>query len=150
MFNPARQIRACAAKPLPCGIEWCAVLAYLSDRAEVQTPRCRQGNSMTTFDDRQQAFEAKFAHDNDLRFRILARRGKLIGLWAAEKLGKTGEVAEEYAKSVLLSDLEIPGDDDIIAKLLADLAPLGVGMNDIKSMLAEKLAQAEAQVAGDA
>jgi hypothetical protein len=105
---------------------------------------------MTTFDDRQQAFEAKFAHDNDMRFRILARRGKLIGLWAAEKLGKTGEVADDYAKSVLLSDLEIPGDDDIIAKLLADLAPLGVGENDIKAMLAEKLAQAEAQIAGAA
>lgn len=105
---------------------------------------------MTTFDDRQKAFEAKFAHDNDLRFRILARRGKLIGLWAAEKLGKSGEMAEDYAKSVLLSDLEIPGDDDIIAKLLADLAPLGVGENDIKAMLAEKLAQAETQVAGAA
>ncbi|MCU0890799.1 MAG: DUF1476 domain-containing protein [Sandarakinorhabdus sp.] len=105
---------------------------------------------MTTFDDRQKAFEAKFAHDNDLRFRILARRGKLIGLWAAEKLGKSGELAEDYAKSVLLSDLEIPGDDDIIAKLLADLSPLGVGENDIKAMLAEKLAQAETQVTGDA
>ena len=105
---------------------------------------------MTTFDDRQKAFEAKFAHDNDLRFRILARRGKLIGLWAAEKLGKSGELADEYAKSVLLSDLEIPGDDDIIAKLLADLSPLGVGENDIQAMLAEKLAQAETQVAGEA
>lgn len=102
---------------------------------------------MTTFDDREKAFEAKFAHDADLRFRILARRGKLIGLWAAEKLGKSGEMAEEYAKSVLLSDLEIPGDDDIIAKLLSDLKPLGVGENDIKAMLAEKLAQAEVQVA---
>lgn len=105
---------------------------------------------MTTFDDRQKAFEAKFAHDNDLRFRILARRGKLIGLWAAEKLGKSGEMAEDYAKSVLLSDLEIPGDDDIIAKLLADLEPLGVGENDIKAILAEKLAQAETQVTGAA
>lgn len=105
---------------------------------------------MTTFDDRQKAFEAKFAHDNDLRFRILARRGKLIGLWAAEKLGKSGEMAEDYAKSVLLSDLEIPGDDDIIAKLLADLGPLGVGENDIKAILAEKLAQAETQVTGAA
>jgi hypothetical protein len=105
---------------------------------------------MTSFDDREKAFEAKFAHDADLRFRILARRGKLIGLWAAEKLGKDGQAAEEYAKSVLLSDLEIPGDDDIIAKLHGDLKGLGVGVNDIRAMLAEKLAQAEAQVAGDA
>ena len=105
---------------------------------------------MSSFDDREKAFESKFAHDEELRFRILARRGKLIGLWAAEKLGKTGDTAEEYAKSVLLSDLEVPGDADIIAKLLADLKPLGVGENDIKAMLAEKLAQAEIQVAGAA
>jgi hypothetical protein len=105
---------------------------------------------MSSFEDREKAFEAKFAHDNDLRFRILARRGKLIGLWAAEKLGKSGEVADEYAKSVLLSDLEVPGDSDIIAKLLTDLQPLGVAESDIKAMLAEKLAQAEAQLAGDA
>ena len=105
---------------------------------------------MTTFDDRENAFEAKFAHDESLRFRILARRGKLIGLWAAQKLGKDGADAEAYAKTVLLSDLEIPGDDDIIAKLHGDLAGLGIGVNDIKAMLAEKLAQAEAQVAGAA
>lgn len=105
---------------------------------------------MTSFDDRQKAFETKFAHDEELRFRILARRGKLIGLWAAEKLGKDGADAEAYAKSVLLSDLEIPGDDDIIAKLHGDLAPLGVGVADIKAMLAEKLAQAETQVTGEA
>ena len=69
-------------------------------------------------------------------------------LWAAEKLGKDGQAADDYAKSVLLSDLEIPGDDDIIAKLHSDLAGLGVGVNDIKAMLAEKLAQAEAQISG--
>lgn len=103
---------------------------------------------MSSFDDREKAFETKFAHDEALKFRILARRGKLIGLWAAEKLGKSGEAAEDYAKSVLLSDLELPGDADIIAKLLDDLAPLGVGENDIKAMLAEKLAQAEVQVTG--
>jgi hypothetical protein len=105
---------------------------------------------MSSFDDREKAFETKFAHDEELKFRILARRGKLIGLWAAEKLGKSGEAADDYAKSVLLSDLEIPGDADIIAKLLGDLKPLGVGENDIKAMLAEKLAQAEVQVTGAA
>ncbi len=105
---------------------------------------------MSSFDDREKAFESKFAHDEELRFRILARRGKLIGLWAAEKLGKSGETADEYAKSVLLSDLEIPGDDDIIAKLLGDLKPLGVDEAAIKAMLAEKLTQAEIQVTGAA
>lgn len=104
---------------------------------------------MAMFDDREKAFEAKFAHDDEMRFRILARRGKLIGLWAAEKLGKDGEAAEAHAKQVLLSDLEIPGDADIVAKLLADLAPLGVGEGDIRAMMAEKLAQAEAQVMGE-
>ena len=63
---------------------------------------------------------------------------------------KDGQAADDYAKSVLLSDLEIPGDDDIIAKLHGDLAGLGVGVNDIKAMLAEKLAQAEAQISGAA
>jgi hypothetical protein len=105
---------------------------------------------MTSFDSREQAFEAKFAHDEDTKFRILARRGKLIGLWAAEKLGKSGESADDYAKSVLLSDLEIPGDDDIVAKLLGDLKALGVGENDIRAMLSEKLVQAQAQIAGEA
>lgn len=118
-------------------------LPYL-ERVKVQ-----ERKRMTSFDDREKAFEAKFAHDENMRFRILARRGKLIGLWAAEKLGKDGEIAEEYAKSVLLSDLEVPGDSDIIAKLLGDLAPLGVGEADIKAMLAEKLAQAETQISGD-
>ena len=105
---------------------------------------------MTAFDDRRKAFESKFAHDEEMRFRILARRGKLIGLWAAGKLGKEGAAADEYAKTVLLSDLEIPGDDDIIAKLAGDLAGLDVGVNDIKAMLAEKLAEAETQINGDA
>ena len=103
---------------------------------------------MTAFDDRRKAFESKFAHDEEMRFRILARRGKLIGLWAAGKLGKEGAAADEYAKTVLLSDLEIPGDDDIIAKLAGDLAGLDVGVNDIKAMLAEKLAEAETQING--
>ena len=105
---------------------------------------------MTTFDNRENAFENKFAHDAETRFRILARRDKLIGLWAAEKLGKDGAAAEDYAKSVVLSDLEAPGDDDIIAKLHGDLAGLGVGVNDIKAMLLEKLAQAEHQISGEA
>jgi hypothetical protein len=105
---------------------------------------------MTTFDNRENAFENKFAHDADTRFRILARRDKLIGLWAAAKLGKDGAAAEEYAKSVVLSDLELPGDDDIIAKLHGDLASLGVGVNDIKAMLLEKQAQAEHQISGAA
>ena len=65
---------------------------------------------MTTFDDRKDAFENKFAHDEELRFKAMARRNKLLGLWAAEKLGKSGAEAEEYAKSVVLADFEEPGE----------------------------------------
>lgn len=104
---------------------------------------------MTTFDERQRAFEARFAHDADARFRILARRGKLAGLWAAAKLGKTGEAADAHAREVLLSALEVPGDEDIIARLLADLAVLGVTRADVEAVLADTLAQAEAQMQGE-
>lgn len=124
-------------------IEHPARLPYLEGNKRPGEP------TMTSFDDRENAFEAKFAHDADARFRILARRDKLIGLWAAEKLGKDGAAADDYAKSVVLSDLEKPGDDDIIAKLHGDLARHGVGVNDIKAMLVEKLAQAEVQIGGD-
>ncbi|WP_310496244.1 DUF1476 domain-containing protein [Sandarakinorhabdus sp.] len=101
---------------------------------------------MTSFDDRENAFEAKFAHDADLKFRVLARRDKLAGLWAAEKLGLTGEAAMNYAKEVILSDLETPGDDDIVGKLLTDLAPLGVDSAAIQAELAVAEAEAVRQI----
>jgi hypothetical protein len=101
---------------------------------------------MTTFDDREKAFEARFAHDAALRFRVLARRGRLAGLWAAGRLGMTGEAADAYAGEVLLSDFEVPGDEDIIARLLADLAPLGVTRAEVEHVLADTLVEAEAQV----
>lgn len=100
---------------------------------------------MSTFDERESAFENRFAHDAETRFRILARRDKLVGLWAAAKLGKAGEDADAYAKQVILSDLEKPGDDDIIAKLVADL---GVDAEVIKAELASQLVIAEAQING--
>lgn len=76
---------------------------------------------MTTFDDRQRAAEAKFAHDADLRFKAEARRNRLLGEWAAGLLGLTGEEAKTYSISVVTADFEAPGDDDVLAKLLADL-----------------------------
>ena len=105
---------------------------------------------MSTFDERESAFENRFAHDAETRFRILARRDKLVGLWAAAKLGKAGDDADAYAKQVILSDLEKPGDDDIVAKLLADLQPLGVDEAAIRAELATQLVEAEAQIAGAA
>ena len=80
---------------------------------------------MTTFDDRQKSFEKKFERDQDLHFRVNARRNKLLGLWAAEIMGKSGAVAEEYAKEIVLADFEKPGDDDVIQKLMKDLTAAG-------------------------
>ena len=76
---------------------------------------------MTTFDDRKDAFEKKFAHDEELRFKATARRNKLLGLWAAEKLGKSGAEAEAYAKSVVMADFQEAGDDDVLRKVRGDL-----------------------------
>jgi hypothetical protein len=80
---------------------------------------------MTTFDDRKDAFEKKFAHDEELRFKAMARRNKLLGLWAAEKLGKSGADAEAYAKSVVMADFQEAGDEDVLRKVRADLEANG-------------------------
>ncbi|MDO5648679.1 DUF1476 domain-containing protein [Paracoccus sp. (in: a-proteobacteria)] len=76
---------------------------------------------MSTFDDRERAYEAKFAHDADLRFKAEARRNRLLGEWAAELLGKTGEDARAYALSVVSADFEEPGEEDVYRKVAADL-----------------------------
>ena len=76
---------------------------------------------MTTFDDRERSYEAKFARDADLQFKAEARRNRLLGEWAAEMLGKTGEDAKSYALTVVTSDFEEPGDEDVYRKLAADL-----------------------------
>ena len=72
---------------------------------------------MTTFDKREEGFEKKFAHDEELRFKANARRNKLLGLWAAEKLGLTGDAANAYAKEVVMADFEEAGDDDVLKKV---------------------------------
>lgn len=76
---------------------------------------------MNTFNDREQAFETKFAHDADMQFKAEARRNKLLGLWAAELLGKSGEGADAYAKEVVKSDFEEAGHEDVYRKLAGDL-----------------------------
>ena len=85
---------------------------------------------MTTFDDREKAFEAKYENDEQLKFRVNSRRNKLLGLWAAGLLGKTGADAEAYAKEVVMADFEKPGDSDVIDKLVKDLAAAGKPMED--------------------
>jgi len=76
---------------------------------------------MSTFDDRQKDFENKFAHDQQLQFKVIARRNKLLGLWAASLLGKDGDAAEDYAIDVVKSDFEEAGDEDVYHKLATDL-----------------------------
>ena len=103
---------------------------------------------MTTFDDRERSFETKFAHDAELRFKAEARRNRLLGEWAAELLGKTGDEARTYALTVVTSDFEEPGEDDVFRKLSGDLA----GKADeatIRAKMAELRAEARRQVAGE-
>ena len=94
---------------------------------------------MTAFDDRRNAFEKQFAHDEDLRFKATARRNKLFGLWVAERLGKSGEDAEAYARSVVLADFEEAGDADVLRKVRQDLDGAGKSVGD--SELQAKLSQ---------
>jgi hypothetical protein len=102
---------------------------------------------MTTFDDRESAFENKFAHDEETQFKITARRNKLVGLWAAEQMGLTPEEADAYAKSVVQADFEEAGDEDVIRKLLGDLTSAGVESDDaaIRSALEAKMVEARRQ-----
>ena len=85
---------------------------------------------MTTFDDRGKGFEAKYKHDQDLQFKVMARRNKLLGLWAAEKMGIAGADADTYAKEVVISDFDRPGDDDVLEKVHGDLAAKGLDLTD--------------------
>lgn len=85
---------------------------------------------MSGFDKRERAEEGKFALDQELRFKANARRNKLLGLWAAEKLGKTGEAASAYAVEVVKSDFEAPGDEDVFRKVKGDLERAGVAITD--------------------
>ncbi len=103
---------------------------------------------MTTFDKREEAFEQKFAHDEELHFKAAARRDKLLGLWVAEKIGLSGDAAEDYAKSVVVADLEKPGDDDVVGKVLADVAKANVELSEhqVRRQLDELMAVAMNQI----
>ncbi|WP_066767895.1 DUF1476 domain-containing protein [Sphingobium sp. CCH11-B1] len=85
---------------------------------------------MTTFDDREKAFENMFAHDQEMEFRIQARRNRLLGEWAAVKMGLTPEETDAYAKAVVQADFEEAGDEDVIRKLLGDLTSAGVDIDE--------------------
>ena len=103
---------------------------------------------MTTFDDREDKFEKKFAHDAELKFKAEARRNKLLGMWAAELLGKTGADAESYVKEVIKADFEEAGDDDVFRKLRKDFDAAGVDQSDhqIRRHMDECLTEAVKQI----
>lgn len=100
---------------------------------------------MTTFDDREKAFESKYAHDAEMQFRAEARRNKLAGLWAAELMGKSGDAAAEYAMTVVSADFEEAGNEDVVRKLAADLGDKS-SPDAIRAKLAELLPVAKAQL----
>lgn len=106
---------------------------------------------MTTFDDRKKAAEAKFKHDQEFQFKVVARRNKLLGLWAAERMGVAGADAEAYAKQVVLADFDEPGDDDVVRKVLGDLTGKGIEADDreIRRHMERLLEEAKAQVAAE-
>jgi hypothetical protein len=103
---------------------------------------------MTTFDKREEGFEKKFAHDEELRFKASARRNRILGMWAAEKLGLTGPAAEAYAKEVVMADFEEAGDNDVFNKLRKDFDAKGVAQSDhqIRRTMDELMEQAIAQI----
>jgi hypothetical protein len=103
---------------------------------------------MTTFDDRERAFEAKFARDEDMQFRIIARRNKLLGHWAAAQMNLTPAETDAYAKAVVQADFEEAGDEDVIRKLLGDLTAAGVETDEatVRRALEEQTIEARRQL----
>ena len=103
---------------------------------------------MTTFDKREEGFEKKFAHDEELRFKANARRNKLLGLWAAEKLGISGDAANVYAKEVVMADFEEAGDGDVFNKVRKDLEAKGLAVSDpeLRRVMVDLMEKAIAEI----
>lgn len=103
---------------------------------------------MTSFDDRKDSFEKKFAHDAALRFKAEARRNKLLGLWAAKLMGLEGEKADAYAKEVVKSDFEEAGDEDVFRKVKGDLDKAGADQSEhqVRQRMSEFMAEAMKQI----
>ena len=103
---------------------------------------------MTTFDDRERAFEMKFAQDEELKFRMIARRNRLLGEWAARLMKLNAAETEAYAKDVIRADFEESGDEDVIRKILGDLTAASVDMDEaqIREQLGHKTAEARRQL----
>ena len=103
---------------------------------------------MNTFDERERGFEAKFAHDQEMEFKIAARRNRLLGLWAAGQMGLSADNHETYAKAVVKSDFEQPGDEDVLRKVFEDLKGAGVAASeaDVRLKMDELMAVARGQI----
>ncbi len=103
---------------------------------------------MTTFDDRERAFETKFARDEDMQFRIVARRNRLFGQWAAAKMALTSEETDAYAKAVVQADFEEAGDEDVVRKVLGDLTAAGVEVEEaeVRKALDDQTVEARRQL----
>lgn len=103
---------------------------------------------MSQFDDRERAFETKFAHDEEMKFRVIARRNRLLGEWAAQKMGLSQAETDSYAKDVVRADFEEAGDEDVIRKVLGDLTSAGVDTDDaeIRQAIEHKLVEAKRQL----
>jgi hypothetical protein len=106
---------------------------------------------MTTFDDRNKKFEKKFAHDGEMNFKINARRNKLLGMWAADKMGLDTAAAEQYAKELTLADFESPGDSDVLNKILKDFenGQVHMSMSDVRIEMERLLTVARKQIMSD-
>ncbi len=104
---------------------------------------------MSTFDERENAFENKFAHDQEMQFKAMARRNKLLGLWAAGLMGLQGKEAEEYAQSVIKADFEEAGDQDVLRKVAGDLGDRADEAT-IRAKMDDFLTEAKAQLLGEA
>ena len=109
---------------------------------------------MPNFEDREKGFERKFAHDEELKFRATARRNRLLGLWAAELMGVTGDAAQAYAREVIKADLAEPGEEDLFRKLRADFDAKSINVSDdqirhqMTELLGEAISQLEAEAKG--
>jgi hypothetical protein len=148
----------------PQFVDFRAFEGYPSGRSGVQTherfgrlaanrTQAQGGESqMTSFEDREKGFERKFAHDEELKFRATARRNRLLGLWAAEQMGITGENADAYAREVIKADLEEPGDEDVFRKIRADFDAKGVDQSDhqIRRRMFDLMGEAIGQIESEA
>lgn len=101
---------------------------------------------MTSFDDRQKGFENKYKHDEEFKFKVTARRNKLLGEWAGRQLGLIGAELDAYAKTVVMADFEKPGDDDVMDKVVADLKAKGVTPGIVRAEMEKLIAVARDQI----